>query len=469
MKRVYILFLTIILSLQFGCQKYLDIQPKGYLIPSTVEDYERILNNRDLQWSISTTLDILSDDSYIWSVEPPNIPVNSTNQAYQWSEDIFLTASELQDYSFYNRLYENIYQYNAIINNIDNATGGTLSRKIIAKAKAKVLRAFSFWYLVNLYAKQYNNLTASADLGIPLIMGTDLNQEIPGRGTVQQDFDFILSEINESIPLLPTSGSNLFDLDQRGAYGILARIYLSMENYPEAGKAAGEVLARNNTLVDYNSYYATYNNRGLTFIYMSSTSPFSTGQSPEDIFIRYYNSSRGMAGNGIAQSVVNLFPDNDLRRVSLTPESVWTATPGVSTGNYYYMYYILYQYSIGITVPEMYLIRAEANARAGNIAAALNDVNTLRRYRIKTSEYQEITASTETEAVQTVLLERRKELLFKGARWFDMRRLNADPVYGFTPRHYFADGTFVELMPNSNRYVLRFPQSAVQQGITQNP
>ncbi|WP_443943676.1 RagB/SusD family nutrient uptake outer membrane protein [Pedobacter sp. AW1-32] len=470
MKKIYICFLTLALSVQFGCQKYLDIQPKGYVVPSTVEDFEKILEAKDLQWPFSTILDVLSDDYYNWSLSRTNIPVTAQNQAYQWSETIFSTSNDLLSQSFYNRLYANIYQFNAVINNIDNATGGTESRKTAAKAKARALRAFSFLYLVNLYAKQYNPNTSSTDPGIPLVYDTNISQNPPDRGTVQGVYDYIISEINASLPNLPSIGANYFEMTKGAAYGTLARAYLYMGNYAAAGEAASQALTFQNGLIDYNNEFSTYNGNGLNFIYTKTGSLLSQRPNTQDIFIRYHSSSLGMYGFGVSLETVALFPENDLRRIVLTPSSVTTATPAIWNGNYYYMAYsTVYQYSIGITVPEMLLVRAEANARLGNLSAAMTDLNLLRKARIRANAYTALAANTVTDAVKLVLLERRKELFFKGARWFDMRRLSADPVYGFTARHYFADGTFIELTPGSNRYVLRLPESAITDGIIQNP
>jgi hypothetical protein len=70
---------------------------------------------------------------------------------------------------------------------------------------------------------------------------------------------------------------------------------------------------------------------------------------------------------------------------------------------------------------EMYLIRSEANARkgAGSQATALADLNVLRTARINA-----FVPGTETGAalITAIELERRKELVCEGHRWFDLKR-----------------------------------------------
>lgn len=470
MKKIYTVILLLSVLIPSGCKKYLDIQPKGYVIPSKVEDFERLLNGDAITRPLPTLLDQLSDDYYDATLNRNNYQVNSDNQTYFWDANIFSSASDFQYSCFYNLLYANIYQFNAIINGIDAAADGTPARKSIAKARAQALRALSYWYLVNLYSKTYAASSSMNDPGVPLVVSNDINSKLPGRGTVQETYDFILKDLMEAIPALPTSAPDPFQLTKAGGYGILARAYLMKNDYTKAGEAAGQALAFNNKLLDYNTEYATYSADGVNFIYPKQDSKLKDKLSmPENIFIQYYTYTGGMAYKAVAPITEKMFPDQDLRRIYFAPSSIYDEDPSKWDGTYNYLGYQSYAYSIGISTPEMYLIRAEASARNGKVQDAMNDINTLRKSRIKNDKYQDLVASGNADALKIVLDERRKELLFKGVRWFDMRRLSSDPTYGFTAKHYFNDGTFVELAPNSLRYVLRLPETAITGDITQNP
>lgn len=470
MKQLYITLLVLVTLSFTACKKYLDIKPKGTVVPQTVEDFERILNDASLVKALPNYLDMLSDDYYNPNLDKNKFEVNSENLLYFWKADIFTTPEDYQYYSFFNLLYANIYQYNAVINGIDAASGGSPARKTVAKARAQLGRALSYWYLVNLYTKPYRAETAGNDPGIPLVTGNDINAKLPGRGTVQQGFDFIIKDLNEAIAGLPLSAPDPYQMSKAAGYGVLARTYLCMNDYAKAGAAADKALALNSKLTDYNTEYANYNSGGISFIYPKDNSQMSNMLTfAENIFVQHYSYTRGMAYQYVTSATEKLFGQEDLRRMYFAPTSIYLSDPSEWDGGYYYMGYKSFNYNIAISTPEMYLIRAEGNARSGNTGTAMADVNTLRKNRIRSNAYADLTAGSAADAVRIVLSERRKELLFRGVRWFDMRRLNNDPVYGFTAKHFFADGSFVALEPNSPRYVLRFPETAVTGDITQNP
>ncbi len=62
-----------------------------------------------------------------------------------------------------------------------------------------------------------------------------------------------------------------------------------------------------------------------------------------------------------------------------------------------------------------------------------------------------------------VLMERQRQLIFRGLRWMDLRRLNRDPRFAKTLRKQI-DGQVYELEPGSKRYVWPIPEDAVTYG-----
>jgi len=65
-------------------------------------------------------------------------------------------------------------------------------------------------------------------------------------------------------------------------------------------------------------------------------------------------------------------------------------------------------------------------------------------------------------------LERRKELIFRGLRWSDLRRLNMDTRFAVTLKRKVNNKEFL-LLPKDARYTLQIPISVIKSsGIQQN-
>lgn len=96
-------------------------------------------------------------------------------------------------------------------------------------------------------------------------------------------------------------------------------------------------------------------------------------------------------------------------------------------------------------------------------------LNSLLTERYKAGSFTPLIASDAANALQMILQERRKELLFRGIRWPDLRRLNLDPSTAKT-LYRIIEGKTYELQPNSPNYVFPIEERVIQfSGIEQNP
>src|SRR5690606_30449669 len=80
----------------------------------------------------------------------------------------------------------------------------------------------------------------------------------------------------------------------------------------------------------------------------------------------------------------------------------------------------------GLDADEQILIRAECYARNGQVRLALDDLNYLLVNRFIENGYAPYESTDKEEALHWILTERRKELVFRGLRWSDLKRLNRD-------------------------------------------
>lgn len=463
------------IGLLCSCEKYLDIKPKGYVIPQTVEDYERLLDDYPLLIWLPLGIEQLSDDFYTPHLVKGHDISNPEYRLYFWLENSYSSGADDGKISAWNILYNRIYQYNAVINGLEEATSGNEQRKAVARGRALVGRALCYYYLNNIYGQIPTSREDNSALGVPLVLSNKISEDLPARSTVNATFDFIVQDLLEGIQLVPPSSLSNFQINRAGAYGWLARTYLTMKEYEKAGQAAEEALKLNSELLDYNTQYGVQSVTGAPDFYAPADDAVLTKGlqgNRENLHIITFEGGSGMALSDLSRQAVQAFDQHDLRRINLTPTYGLAYEPvdySEWNGGYQYMGFYYNDYSIGPTTAEMYLISAESLARNKRYTEAMEKLNILRKNRIQKEHYQALSHVSAKKTLEAILKERRVELLFKGLRWFDMRRLQNDPDFGFTAIHELADGTRIELAPNSPRYVLAIPDRAITDKIIQNP
>ena len=119
------------------------------------------------------------------------------------------------------------------------------------------------------------------------------------------------------------------------------------------------------------------------------------------------------------------------------------------------------------------MTRAECSARKGNSGAALDDLNTLLSHSWQKSDYTPLSSENDEAVLAVVLRERRKELLMRGVRWSDLRRLNKEERFAKSLVRIIDDGEQIQtytLPPNDLRYTYLIPQDIIGiTGMEQNP
>jgi len=96
--------------------------------------------------------------------------------------------------------------------------------------------------------------------------------------------------------------------------------------------------------------------------------------------------------------------------------------------------------------------------RNGKVEAGLADLNHLLENRWEKGKYVPVENLSQTEALKVILGERRKELIFRGIRWSDLRRLNIEGANISLERT--VNGKMYVLAPNDPRWTWPFPLEA---------
>lgn len=417
-----------------SCKKFLDVKPKGVIIAETVGDYEALLNGSSIvnPFGLSNGIINATDDRWAKTFSTQNNTIADVN-LYFWREYINNTGDKRPD--VWADFYNNIANLNAVTEGVLSATDGTPQKKAQLYAEAMVDKAFVYFHLLSFFSPAYEKATATTNFGVPYVTSTDVSEATPPRPTLQQSYDHIITDITAAIPHLPETNSNNTRVTKSGAYALLARTYLSMGDYVNAEKYTDLVLASNKaTLLDYNEFI------GMRL-------PL-TNSSPEELWVRYSNNVTFTYSKDL---VANYDVDNDLRFRFFARKDA--NAPSYSFGS------TAYNPNRGITYAEVFLTKAECLARRGDIDGALQIINDeIRMKRIDAAGYEPLTATTKEEALSIVLLERRRELAFKGTRWSDMKRLDAEGKMPAVQR-LAADGVTVleTLEPGSTKYTFQIP------------
>src|SRR6185312_12811250 len=95
-------------------------------------------------------------------------------------------------------------------------------------------------------------------------------------------------------------------------------------------------------------------------------------------------------------------------------------------------------------------------------------LNDLLKKRYNAASFTPITSTDSIKLLIVILNERRKELLFRGIRLTDLKRLNQDVRFADTLTREL-NGTVYTLLPNDSRYVALIPKIVIDlSGIEQN-
>lgn len=446
MKNIFLkLFAFWVLFSIIGCSDFLDEKSDSRLAtPVTLEDNQALMDrtfNTVLSNSISGQ--ISADEIYITDADYGNLTNEFEKRLYTWQPGE-VSSSDENDWG---SCYRRINVCNTVLYNIGHyqiAGAGNL------KGQALALRAAIYLEAAQVYCLAYNENTANTDLGLPLRLDPDMN--IPSkRSSLRETYNQVINDLKEAATLLPDTQIALIRPSKATALGYLSRTCLFMGDYQNALEYGKQALSINDKLLDFNTLNPadSYPIKSMNIEILLHSSM---------VYSQFLSSSMAK----IPQSLYNTYDNNDLRK------SIYfrfnTAQQILFKGNY----------SGGATrmtclaTDEVYLNIAESYARLNDVSKAMETLNQLLKTRWKTGTYSPMTANSQVEALNIILKERRKELLFRGLRWSDLKRYNRDGAGISLER--IVNGTTYILPPNDLRYAIAIPEDIIKMtGMPQNP
>jgi len=424
-----IFILTILCSIS-SCKKFVEIgDPKSDLAKSTIfaNDasalssimglYYYFTNNGYANGSISSLTyqgTVLGDEALNYRTT-----VNET----QFATNSLLPLNSYMTH-FWNVPYYEIYMANNILESISISPGVSPAMKTRLEGEAKFFRAFSYFYLVNLFGD------------VPLALTTDYatNLNIP-RTPVARVYQQIIKDLEEAEALIHANYLNANNttisidrsrINKATVTAMLARVYLYTGNWAKAEAAAGQLIG--NALYQLPSLGQVFLKNSQEAIWQLSNDIYNPAEGNTfRITTRPTNCS-------LRPEWVQGFDNTDLRR------SVWITGIAIQGITYYYpskynsntLVQPITEYSTVLRLAEQYLIRAEARIQQENISEGIADLNALRK-RARTAATPAIPSPlpdwpsdlSKSDALLAVEKERQLELFTEwGHRWLDLKRTN---------------------------------------------
>lgn len=505
----YVIYIIALIAI--SCNDFLDHKPSKTtsIVPETTEHLEYLLNNySNFQQELNEAVVYGSDDYGLYrEIYDARHSIYSSIILMAATWDVEYRPVQTTDLAW-SQGYSNIFRANMVLDYLSRVSGDEQIKKRL-KAEAHLLRAYSFWYLVNTYSLPYTEANKN-EPGVVLKYTTSFEEPMV-RATLEETYEMIEDDLKEAIKidvgLTTVNGKyKMWRGSKPAAYGFAARYYLFRNNYAEALKYADYALAEHDALVDYNTEMSFYEikdeikiNSGTAeeqtieiaypYTYISNTDLTVVLQWKELYYLRIMQ--EGTNWFIPSRELLALYnPDYDLRyKYHYVPN--YSYTRGVTSPAYSYPGYVFFNNGNGIpsgpTTAEMILIKAECQARQGDYVQAMNTVNTLRVKRMSVEAPDEVihlTASSKDEAIRKILEERRREMPFS-MRWFDIRRLNsnedAHDDVGELKREFYPfnnssilDGDLIEtyiLPKNSRQYAQPLLNTEIERsegGIKQN-
>jgi len=420
MKKIVYFGMIMAASALASCNKYLDIQPVGTVIPASESDFRGLMTSSYTGFPAHKSYLSLRTDELL--LDESSTDAARTKDIYLWNDQNPDPATIAYPYLAF---YKSIFYTNQIISTIDDklASNGTVDQ---IKGEAYLMRSYAHFELLNLYSEVYSASNAGLR-GVPLSTKIDLEQRfVPA--TIGESYMQILTDMEKGTALLTVDdqakGVN-YRFSKRAAFAMASRVHLYRGEWQEAIDAAKKALAINDKLVDLNV--------------------------AEMIMALEKVSVPGVRTSSfISPALLDSYLAGDLRKGRYFQKS---------GGDYVSLKGGDNRFNVSFRNADLYLTMAECYVRLGNTAEALKYLSALKKNRFTADAYAKETKAdaglSKEQLLDAVLLERKRELALEGLRWYDLKRTTRPAIT------HSSFGRTVTLQQNDPRYVIRYPQEAI--------
>ena len=413
----------------------------------------------------------------------------SANNGYNWAGNSLLYSDRIytsnESKIVWNDLYQIIFNANAVVGSIDQETTDPISQFYLAQGLAG--RASAYLNLAGLYQFTYKGHESYPC--VPLITNENSDEAAVNgapRATVQEVYDQIKNDLDLAIDLLTQAqkaGQKRSDkryIDLAVAYGLRARMNLTMQNWSDAladaNNAIAETDARPATISEVSSptFSSASEPNWMWAIYIAETDDVvSSGIVNWISHCGTFNYGYGQysGGHQISKKLYNSISSTDIRKgwwsdadgqCANIPTSWQAYLDANGFAPYTNCKFAPYQNILDndvnandiplMRIEEIYLIKAEAEAMSGGDGKNTL-VNFVKAYRDPAYSF------TGSDIQEEIYRQKRIELWGEGLIWYDLMRLNK----GVDRRGAGFTATAIYNIPAGDPILLwRLPQTEIQ-------
>jgi len=384
------------------------------------------------------------------------------------------------DYSYvaypFRMYYRCIGNANAVIENVDKLVG-TQADKNRLKGEALTMRAWAYFYLVQIYGKRYDATTTNSQLGVSMPLSST-QSKLP-RSTVEEVYTQINKDLTDAVAAFGTASAprNKSHLSLRAAYAIWARVALTQQKWALAAQYANQVITLGGfSLMSNVQYQEGFNNitnpEWIWGAFVQDDQGDTFGSYLAQISYNGNTSYIRGVPKRINSALYDLITATDVRKKMWEPSPNATNFP-LPTTAFARSPYMSRKFSIRnlptigdvpyIRLAEMYLIIAEANARIpGNEVQARAALFTL---AVNRDPSYTLSTNSGAALLNEILVQKRIEFWAEGHRWFDLKRMDQALDRTVVPNYVPASAGGVMQVPApsaSNLWEFSIPTAEIQ-------
>lgn len=427
-------------------QEFLELKlQKSQVILQTEEDVEALLDNAGVM-NRTDYFSLISDGDLYYTEEKITSISEIQRNLYLWKTDYDPTGRNTSpwDLPYQQVMYANIAM--ETLNAIDVTHENQEHWKELY-GRALFYRAWAHYQLLQDFAEGFR--PGQDQLGIPIIINSSFPKAIE-RSTLVNSYEFIIEELLEAEKILPQKAFVKTRPSTQAVYALLGRVYLNLHEYNLALEYVDKALDIDNVLVDFNLLQATE----VPF------SEFNHNTHPEIIFFSSSNVPFvASVGIQVVDELYEKYTHDDLRKSTFFNDDMLYVGTYSGRTDYHFT---------GLATDELYIMKAECLARLDRMDDANVVLLLLLTHRYKNNLMDDNLAEAKTETLRWILEERQKELIGRGTRWTDLKRLNRESELKSELRRIYEGESYI-LPANSNRYVFAIPPDEIDiSGIEQN-